>query len=111
MAIKCGGERAGEVGAYRASRLRLKVRLQVQRGVEIAAGVAAAAALHSVHAHRHGAVLVRRHRARGVREPALRLGPLARAPLELAAHLHTHTASLLYYATGRASSEELAASC
>lgn len=76
-------------GAYRASRLRLKVRLQVQGGVEIAAGVAAAAALDGVHAHGDGAVRVRGHGTRGVREPALRLRPLARATLELAAHLRT----------------------
>ncbi|GBP23067.1 hypothetical protein EVAR_13086_1 [Eumeta japonica] len=79
--------------AYRAARLRLKVRLQVQGRVEIAAGVADAAALDGVHAHRDTAVIVRGHRGRRVREAALGLGALARAALELPAHLrHRPTA-------------------
>lgn len=81
---------AGWLGAYRAARLRLKVRLQVQGRVEIAAGVAAAAALHGVHAHRDAAVVVRHDRRRRVREPALGLHALARAALVLAAHLCNH---------------------
>lgn len=80
--------------AYRAARLRLKVRLQVQGRVEIAAGVADAAALDGVHAHRDTAVVVRGHGRRRVREPTLRLGALARAALELPAHLHHHTQAM-----------------
>lgn len=83
--------RACSLVAYRAARLRLKVRLQVQGRVEIAAGVAHAAPLDGVHAHRDTAVVVRAHRRRRVREPTLRLGALARAALELPAHLHGDT--------------------
>lgn len=83
--------RACSLVAYRAARLRLKVRLQVQGRVEIAAGVADAAALDGVHAHRDTAVLVRAHGRRRVREPTLRLGALARAARPLPAHLHHHT--------------------
>lgn len=87
------GERAACGLAYRAARLRLKVRLQVQGGVEIAAGVADAAALDGVHAHRDTAVVVRGHGRRRVREAALGLGALARAAQELPAHLHHNSAS------------------
>lgn len=80
--------------AYRAARLRLKVRLQVQRRVEIAAGVADAAALDGVHAHRDTAVVVRAHGRRRVREATLRLRALARAAQELPAHLHRHTQAM-----------------
>lgn len=83
--------RACSLVAYRAARLRLKVRLQVQGRVEIAAGVADAAALDGVHAHRDTAVVVRDHGRRRVREATLGLGALARAALELPAHLHHHT--------------------
>lgn len=86
--------RACSLVAYRAARLRLKVRLQVQGRVEIAAGVADAAPLDGVHAHRDTAVVVRAHRRRRVREPTLRLGALARAALELPAHLHHHTPAM-----------------
>lgn len=80
--------------AYRAARLRLKVRLQVQGRVEIAAGVADAAALDCVHAHRDTAVVVRGHGRRRVCEATLGLGALARAALELPAHLHHHTPAM-----------------
>lgn len=80
--------------AYRAARLRLKVRLQVQGRVEIAAGVSDAAALDGVHAHRDTAVIVRDDCRRRVREATLGLGTLARAALELPAHLHHHTPAM-----------------
>lgn len=83
--------RACSLVAYRAARLRLKVRLQVQGRVEIAAGVADAASLDGVHAHRDTAVVVRDDRRRRMRESALGLGALARSALELPAHLHHHT--------------------
>ncbi|CAG9567335.1 unnamed protein product [Danaus chrysippus] len=86
--------RACSLVAYRAARLRLKVRLQVQGRVEIAAGVADAAALDGVHAHRDTAVVVSDHRRRRVREATLGLGPLARAAQELPAHLHHHTPAM-----------------
>lgn len=82
--------RACSLVAYRAARLRLKVRLQVQGRVEIAAGVADAAALDGVHAHRDTAVIVRGDGRRRVREATLGLGTLARAALELPAHLYDH---------------------
>lgn len=59
--------------------------------MEIAAGVARAPALHGVHAHRHGAVVVRRHRVHRMREAALGLGALAGAPNELATDLNRIT--------------------
>lgn len=86
--------RACSLVAYRAARLRLKVRLQVQGRVEIAAGVADAAALDGVHAHRDTAVVVRDHGRRRVCEATLGLGALARAALELPAHLHHHTPAM-----------------
>ena len=86
--------RACSLVAYRAARLRLKVRLQVQGRVEIAAGVADAAALDGVHAHRDTAVVVRGHGRRRVREATLGLGALAGAALELPAHLHHHTPAM-----------------
>lgn len=86
--------RACSLVAYRAARLRLKVRLQVQGRVEIAAGVADAAALDGVHAHRDTAVVVRGDGRRRVREATLGLGALARAALELPAHLHHHTPAM-----------------
>lgn len=86
--------RACSLVAYRAARLRLKVRLQVQGRVEIAAGVADAAALDGVHAHRDTAVVVRGHGRRRVCEATLGLGALARAALELPAHLHHHTPAM-----------------
>lgn len=76
--------------AYRAARLRLKVRLQVQGRVEIAAGVSAAAALDGVHAHRDAAIVVSGQRRRGMREAALSLRALAHAAQELSAHLRQH---------------------
>lgn len=87
--------------AYRAARLRLKVRLQVQGRVEIAAGVADAAALDGVHAHRDTAVVVRGDGRRRVREATLGLGALARAALELPAHLHHHTPAMSPLAPSR----------
>lgn len=89
QAASCEQAAAPACRAYRAARLRLKVRLQVQGRVEIAAGVAAAAALHGVHAHRDCAVVAREHGRRGVREATLGLRALAGAALVLAAHLHT----------------------
>lgn len=86
--------RACSLVAYRAARLRLKVRLQVQGRVEIAAGVADAAALDCVHAHRDTAVVVRGDGGRRVREATLGLGALARAALELPAHLPHHTPAM-----------------
>lgn len=86
--------RACSLVAYRAARLRLKVRLQVQGRVEIAAGVADAAALDGVHAHRDTAVVVRGDGRRRVREATLGLGALASAALELPAHLHHHTPAM-----------------
>lgn len=55
--------------------------------MEIAAGVAVAAALDCIHADSDSAVLVGRHRVGGMRKAALRLGTLARPALKLAAHL------------------------
>lgn len=55
--------------------------------MEIAAGVAVAAALDCIHADSDSAVLVGRHRVGGMRKAALRLCALARPALVLAAHL------------------------
>lgn len=54
--------------------------------MEVAARLAAAPALHRVHAYSDLAV-IHRHLVRRVSVPALLLGPLARAALKLAAHL------------------------
>lgn len=61
--------------------------LEVQRGMEIAAGVAGAPPLDGVHADRDSTVFVCRHGLGRVREAALALRPLARPAHELAAHL------------------------
>lgn len=55
--------------------------------MEVAAGIARAATLHGVHAHRHGTVLVRGNTVQRMRKAALRFGPLAGAAYELTAHL------------------------
>lgn len=80
--------------AYRASpRLcGLDLGLEVQRGVEIAAGVAVAPALDCVHADSDRAVLIGSHGVGGMREAAFALCAFARPALELTAHLQQNPA-------------------
>lgn len=74
--------------AYRARLLRLELRLQVLRGVEVAALVPLAPPLDVVHADRHRPLPpFHLHVLRGVGEAALPLAALAVATLELTAHL------------------------
>lgn len=59
--------------------------------MEIAAGVAVAAALDCVHADSDSTVLVGSHRVGGMRKATFRLGALARPALVLTAHLQQIT--------------------
>lgn len=70
----------------------LDLGLQVQWGVEIAAGVSRTATLHVVHAHCDRAVFIRGHGLGGVRKATLPRRALARAAEILAAHLQQKTA-------------------
>lgn len=83
--------------AYRASpRLcGLDMGLEVQRGMEIAAGVAIAASHHWVHADSHCTVFVGGHSVGGMRKAALTFCTLARTSLELTAHLQQTFPKLL----------------
>lgn len=95
LKTKSRGEKRGE-NAYRggARLCSLDIGLEVQRGVEIAARVAAATPLHGIHAHRDCSVLGGRHGFWRVRETTLALSTLARSALEFSTDLGDTTSRL-----------------